>query len=64
MNNTILKNDGSVVYYVVRVNGQIVSPRFESKVLAEAEKSKLEPEQQNIAEVITVTSDGNQVLLG
>jgi hypothetical protein len=63
MNNQIL-NDQTVVYYVVRLNGEIVSQRYQNSVLAEMEKSKLPPEQQALAEVVPITADGNQLLLG
>lgn len=63
MNHDIL-TDGTVVYYVVRVNGKNVSHQFENKMLAEMEKQKLPPETQQIAEVVPVTPDGNQLLLG
>lgn len=63
MENQIL-NDQTVVYYVVRVNGQNVSERFENRVIAEMEKQKLDPEQQKLAEVVPVTADGAQLLLG
>lgn len=63
MNNEIL-HDGTVVYYVVRVNGQDMSQKFETQMLAEMEKQKLSPELQSVAEVIPVTADGAQLLLG
>lgn len=63
MNNEVL-TDGTVVYYVVRVNGQDMSMKCESQMLAEMEKSKLDPELQKLAEVVPITADGNQLLLG
>lgn len=63
MNNQIL-NDQTVIYYVVRVNGRNVSDRLNSPMLAEMEKSKLDPEMRAVAEVVTVTANGAQVLLG
>lgn len=57
-------NDQTTMYYVVRVNGEVVSPKFENRMLAEMEKQKLDPKKQAIAEVVSVTSDGSQLLLG
>ena len=52
------------VYYVVAVNGVQVSQMFEEKMLAEMEKRKLSPEKQELAEIIVVTKQGQQLLLG
>ena len=63
MNNQIL-NDQTTVYYEVRVKGIPVSTKFESPMLAEMEKQKLDPALREIAEVVPVTSSGTQLLLG
>lgn len=63
MNNEIL-NDNTVIYYVVRVNGQNMSIPSTSKSIAEMEKMKLAPELQMMAEIVSVTADGKQLLLG
>lgn len=63
MNNEIIEN-GDVVYYVLRVNGQNMTGKLESKMLAEMEKQKLSPELRELAEIVPVTSDGSQLLLG
>jgi len=63
MNNQIL-NDNTVIYYVVRVNGQNMTIPFNSMQLAETEKMKLAPELQAIAEVVPVTAEGKELLLG
>lgn len=63
MNNAIL-TDGEVVRYVVRVNGQERSERFDNAMLAEMAKHNLSPEERAVAEVVPVTADGKQVLLG
>lgn len=63
MNNEIIE-DGTVVYYVLRVNGQNMSGKLESKMVAEMEKQKLSPELREMAEVVPITADGNQLLLG
>lgn len=63
MNNQIL-TDQTVVYYVVKIDGKEVSVKFSSPVLAEMEKSKLAPELREKAEVVPVTGDGAQLLLG
>lgn len=62
MNNEIL-SDNTTVYYVVRVNGQVVSVPT-TKTIAEMEKMKLAPELQMVAEIVAVTADGKQLLLG
>lgn len=63
MNNQIL-NDNTVIYYVVRINGKDVTVPFSSPQLAEMEKSKLAPDLQMIAEVVPVTAEGKELLLG
>ncbi len=63
MNNEILEN-GDVVYYAVMVNGKPVGPKHTSPALAEAAIAQLDEAHQLIAEVVPVTADGNQLLLG
>lgn len=63
MNNTIL-TDGTAVYYAVKVNGMIVTQKFTSQHMAEQAKEQLSPEAKMIAEVVTVTSDNKELLLG
>ena len=63
MNNEIIEN-GDVVYYAVRVNGTIVGPKHSSPLLAEAAITHLNEEQQSVAEVVPVTADGKELLLG
>lgn len=52
------------MFYVVMVNGIQVSQQFEERMLAEMEKGKLPPEKQELAEIITVTKQGQRLLLG
>lgn len=52
------------VYFVVMVNGIQVSPMFEEKMLAEMEKAKLSPDKRELAEVVVMTKQGQQLLLG
>lgn len=63
MNDTIL-NDNTVMYYVVRVNGQNMTVPFSSRQLAEAELTKLAADLRPLAEIVTVTSEGKELLLG
>lgn len=63
MNNDIL-NDNTVIYYVVRVNGQNMTIPFNSRQLAEMEITKLAPNLQSLAEVVPVTAEGKELLLG
>ncbi len=62
--NNIITDDMDVVYYVVKVNGVIVSPRYSEKLMAEMTIQNLTEAQKMIAEVVSVTTDGKQVLLG
>jgi len=52
------------VKYVVKVNGVAVSIPFTSHFLAEQHISTLPMDQQPLAEVVPVTADGQQLLLG
>lgn len=63
MNNEILE-DGDVVYYVVKVNGNEVSPRYSSPMLAEAQIEHLSEAHRAVAEVVPITASGDQLLLG
>lgn len=56
--------DNEQVKYVIKVNGNIVSPAFADRMVAEMRKSELPPETQMVAEVVPVTEDGRQVLFG
>lgn len=57
-------NNSAELRYVVMVNGQEVSARYSTKIAAEGTIEHLSPELQALAEVVTVTTDGNQLLLG
>lgn len=50
--------------FAVKVNGTIVSPPYNSLRLAEDQIKVLSPPHQAIAEIVNVTSDGKEVLLG
>ena len=50
--------------YVVKVNGAIVSPMYATPHLAEDAIKLLKDEHQAIAEVVSVTADGQEILLG
>lgn len=63
MNNQIL-TDQQVVYYVVRLNGREISSRVETRAIAEMTLNQLPPETQALAEVVPITADGRQLLLG
>lgn len=62
MNNLI--NETEQVRYVIMVNGQTVSIPFTSKMLAEQHIGNLPQDQQSIARVVTITENGQQILLG
>ncbi len=63
MKNEVL-NDGTVVYYAVMINGQVVSPKYTDRFAAEQAKQKLSPAQKQIAEVTVVDQSNRQLLLG
>jgi len=50
--------------YVVKVNGAIVSPPYATSHLAEDAIKLLKDEHQAIAEVVSVTASGQEILLG
>lgn len=52
------------VKYVVKVNGTIVSPMYATPHLAEDAIKLLKDEHQSIAEVVSVTGSGQEILLG
>jgi len=61
---TVLNDDQNTVKYVVRVNGAEVSPRYTTPQAADAALQLLSEEHRAIAEVVPVTSNGNELLLG
>lgn len=63
MNNEIL-TDGTVVYYAVLVNGQVVSAKYTDRFAAEQAKQALPQEVRMIAEVQVVDQSNRQLLLG
>lgn len=63
MKNQIL-NDGTVVYYAVKLSGKIVTTKFGTQLMAEQALLQLPQELQPIAEVVTITADGKEILLG
>lgn len=64
MNNdkNMLKEDETK--YVVKVHGNICSPPYPTPSLAEDMIKLLSEEHQAIAEIVPVTSDGKEILLG
>lgn len=56
--------ENNKVMYVIKVRGQVVSIPYTSPTLAEQNISLLSPEHQMIAEVVPVTEDGKEILLG
>lgn len=63
MTNTLL-NDGTVMYYVLKVNGKTVSPPVADRYALEQYRVALPADQQVLAEVVTVTQQGQELLLG
>jgi len=62
--NNMITDSGDVVYYVVRVNGVEVSKRFNERMMAEMAMHQLPAQQNMMAEVIPITTNGDQLLLG
>lgn len=62
--NNIITDDMDVVYFVVQVNGVAVSTKFSERMMAEMARNGLPEEQRMLAEIVPVTTDGKQVLLG
>lgn len=60
----MVMDNGSVVYYVIKANGVNISPKFQNKMVAEMEKQKLSDDMKMVAEIVPVTSDGLELLLG
>ena len=60
----MLRGNQNQIFYVITVNGAIVSAQFTERSVAEAQKALLPPETQSIAVIETVTTEGKQVLLG
>ena len=50
--------------YVIKVRGQVVSVPFNTRSVAEQNIGNLPMDQQMIAEVVAVTSDGKEILFG
>ena len=57
-------NDMNAVNYVLHVNGIAVSGSFTDKMLAELARNALPEQQRMLAEVVAVTADGKQLLMG
>lgn len=51
-------------YYAIKVNGVILPRKCLSRMVAEDEIKHLPVDQQFIAEVVVVTEDGKELLLG
>ena len=61
---TQMLHENDKIMYVIKVKGQTVSIPYSSPSLAEQNISLLAPEHQLIAEVVPVTQDGREILLG
>lgn len=54
----------NTVYYVVKVNGVEITPKWPDRMMAENSLLSLPDDQRILAEVVPVTTDGKQMLLG
>lgn len=52
------------IFYVIKVDGKIVSQKFTSKEAAELSLNNLSQEEKQQAIIETITSDNKQLLLG
>jgi hypothetical protein len=63
MNKQIL-TDSTFLYYALKVHGKIITPPLFDLALIENYRRNLPPEQQALAEVVTVDRSGTELLLG
>jgi hypothetical protein len=57
--------NGDVVHFGVKVNGILRVPTYTDRMIAEQVKMQIQTENTNIAvEVVAVTSEGKELLLG
>ena len=66
MNKTILADSGEVILYGVKVNGVLTHHKYSSRMRAEDVKTGIETEKGStvLVEVVPVTVDGKEILLG
>lgn len=64
MNQNPMLSEVDETKFVVKVNGRVVSDTFASRMLAEQAVANLPKDQQPIAEIVPVTSGGQEILLG
>jgi len=67
MDNVLTNNDNTVIYYAVKVNGNIVGPSYGDRIVAENAKVAMMVEcaaELPIMEVVPVTADGKELLFG
>ena len=53
-----------MTYYALKINGRIITPPLSERSLTETYRSNLPPDQKILAEVVSVTSTGQEILLG
>lgn len=63
MNQTVLAG-GEVVYYAVKVNGKIVASNFLTHRAAESVVENFSEDRRMLAEIVPMTADGKEILLG
>ena len=51
-------------HYALKVNGKIVTPPLTDRMTVEQYRSALPAEQKALAEVVLVTAQGSELLLG
>lgn len=57
-------SDGTVMYYAVKLNGRIITPPLVERYSLQQHIATLPKDQQALAEIVTVTQSGQELLLG
>lgn len=52
------------IFYALKVSGRLVSRPVSDRTLLERQKDTLPESERHIAEIVSVTSDGKELLLG
>lgn len=64
INGSLADGTGSVVYYALKVNGRLISNPVSSRSLLEQQVNSLPVTERASAQIVTVTADSREILLG
>lgn len=56
--------DSAVIYYALKLNGRLITPPMLNPALLEEYRRNLPIDQAPLAEVVSVTAAGTELLLG